>query len=363
MPRRYLLLLFCTAIIVLYINKVFIYDQLILAKSSFWSRQGDIREIRKDPQIYLRQVVQTHVGIISFIEFREELFKKFGYNLTIPTYPFVTLDFTFPVNCTYEFEDYLIQEKERTNRRPRAYIPDEDTKDFLLNKYSGVSYKYSDDRFKLNLTYKSWENIDDIVTWHARDVLRLDDDFSAISMHFAMKSYNIRGKRGIVLAGDHPITEVQAIQNGASRILSVGQPAHETEDITSMSLADFAENHRRFSRSFDFVASYGTIESFGLGRFGEVLNANGDLQVMTLLDCSLKSGGLFFLGLSIGRDAVIFNQKRIYGHARLPMLIAGFEWIGTFSEESDWPTKITARQINQLHKFDHFKRTLVLRKL
>ncbi|CAP36294.1 Protein CBG18973 [Caenorhabditis briggsae] len=253
----------------------------------------------------------------------QSLYKKYGYTLTSPTYPFVTVVSNYQMNCTWEFTDWLQVQKNRTNRRPRAYLPDGGQRDFLTNKYSGVSYKYSDDRAKLNITYKSWENIADIVTWHARDVLRLVDDMSGISMHYAMKNYYLTGKRGLVLASDHPIVEVQAIQNGASHILSVGQVARETEDVSSMSFLEFAEKRRRYSEAFDFVATWGTIESVGLGRYGDVLDAFGDLQMMAMLGCSLKKGGLFFLGIPMGRDAVIFNQKRIYGHARLPMLIAG----------------------------------------
>lgn len=33
-------------------------------------------------------------------------------------------------------------------------------------------------------------------------------------MHYAMKNYPLTGKRGLILASDHPIVEVQAIQNG-----------------------------------------------------------------------------------------------------------------------------------------------------
>lgn len=81
-------------------------------------------------------------------------------------------------------------------------------------------------------------------------------------MHYAMKRYYLSGKRGLVLGSDHPIVEVQAIQNGnylkpnknnfklsfqgASRILSIGQVARETEDISTSSLTDFAKNFKKY---------------------------------------------------------------------------------------------------------------------
>uniref|UniRef100_A0A8R1E446 Uncharacterized protein n=1 Tax=Caenorhabditis japonica TaxID=281687 RepID=A0A8R1E446_CAEJA len=292
-----------------------------------------------------------------------QVFKKFGYTLTSPTYPFATLDYSPPLNCSAEVSDWLYIHKNQRVRRPKAFLPDDVTMEFVLNKYSGVSYKYTDDRKKLNLTYKSWQNIADIVTWHARDVLRLVEDSSAISMHYAMNHYLPHGARGIVLADEHPIVEVQAIQNGAAHILSIGRAARETDDISSISLVEFAQNHHRYGRAFDFIATNGAMETIGLGRFGEPLDSIGDIRMMILLGCVMKKGALMFLGLPVGKDALIFNQKRIYGHVRLPMLIAGFEWIATFSEESEMPIDITARQLKRLYKFNHLRRTLVLRKL
>jgi hypothetical protein len=37
----------------------------------------------------------------------------------------------------------------------------------------------------------------------------------------------------------------------------------------------------------------------------------------------IKSGGLPFLAVPTGRDKVLFNNARIYGRHRLPLLMAG----------------------------------------
>ncbi|PIC27702.1 hypothetical protein B9Z55_019876 [Caenorhabditis nigoni] len=73
--------------------------------------------------------------------------------------------------------------------------------------------------------------------------------------------------------------------------------ARETETVWSISFLEFAEKRRRYSEPFDFVAPCGPIEIVGLGRYGDVLDAFGDLQMISMLGCSLKKGGLFFLGI------------------------------------------------------------------
>ncbi|CAO4380134.1 unnamed protein product [Caenorhabditis nigoni] len=58
--------------------------------------------------------------------------------------------------------------------------------------------------------------------------------------------------------------------------------ARETEAVWSISFLEFAEKRRRYSEPFDFVATCGPIEIVGLGRYGDVLDAFGDLQMMAI---------------------------------------------------------------------------------
>ena len=83
-------------------------------------------------------------------------------------------------------------------------------------------------------------------------------------------------------------------------------------------------------RNVDFVFTFSSIEHNGLGRYGDPLDATGDLKDVEALSCVLKPGGILFLGVPVGPDAVVFNVHRIYGYIRLPMLTANFKVLNIF---------------------------------
>ena len=84
-------------------------------------------------------------------------------------------------------------------------------------------------------------------------------------------------------------------------------------------------------RRVDFVFSYSSIEHNGLGRYGDPLDATGDLKDVEMLSCVIKPGGILYLGVPVGPDAVVFNVHRIYGLMRLPMLTANFKVLNIIS--------------------------------
>jgi hypothetical protein len=83
-------------------------------------------------------------------------------------------------------------------------------------------------------------------------------------------------------------------------------------------------------RLFDAVLSVSSFEHDGLGRYGDPINPNGDLIAMEKTKKMLKPGGLLFLAIPIGRDRLVWNAHRIYGHLRLAALLQGWEVVGTY---------------------------------
>ena len=63
----------------------------------------------------------------------------------------------------------------------------------------------------------------------------------------------------------------------------------------------------------------------GLASYGDPLDPYGDVKDMQMMSCLIKPGGLMFLGIPMGPDALVFNAHRIYGRVRLPMMTANFE--------------------------------------
>ena len=84
------------------------------------------------------------------------------------------------------------------------------------------------------------------------------------------------------------------------------------------------EEFKDSDQTFDAVISISSIEHSGLGRYGDDLNPNGDLEAMADIKAMLNPGGLIFLAIPICQDSVTFNAHRTYGPNRLPKLLEGF---------------------------------------
>jgi len=84
---------------------------------------------------------------------------------------------------------------------------------------------------------------------------------------------------------------------------------------------------------FDLVINCSTIEHVGLsGRYNAKDDPDGDLRAMAKLRRLMRPDGHMLLTLPIGQDAVIRPLHRVYGPARLPLLLAGY----TCKEATFW---------------------------
>lgn len=85
-------------------------------------------------------------------------------------------------------------------------------------------------------------------------------------------------------------------------------------------------------------ATFSSIEHAGLGRYGDPLSPDGDLDVMKQVHCFLKPESLFFVGgvfntLPDEKGQLVFNAHRIYGSKRLKLLFEGWEILEKDNEE------------------------------
>lgn len=80
-------------------------------------------------------------------------------------------------------------------------------------------------------------------------------------------------------------------------------------------------------RKFHVIFCISSVEHDGLGRYGDPLNPDGDLETMRKLKAMLHPNGLLFLSVPVGRDSLYWNAHRVYGQLRLPLLFEGWEWI------------------------------------
>ena len=131
------------------------------------------------------------------------------------------------------------------------------------------------------------------------------------------------------------------------------------EKLVALTPARFAKQWLAGSlRRVDFVFTYSSLEHNGLGRYGDPLDPAGDLKDVEMLSCVIKPGGLLYLGVPVGPDAVVYNVHRIYGPTRLPMLTANFKVLNVFG-----PGNKTFSELMSLDVGVHSQPTIVLQNM
>ena len=99
---------------------------------------------------------------------------------------------------------------------------------------------------------------------------------------------------------------------------------------------------------FDVVIAMKT-QHFGLGRFGETVDAEGDIGMMHAVKSMLVADGVLLLALPvIFHDFLVWNAHRLYGPLRLPRLLSdwvpdsvyGFAQTSLFKSTQDAPKTI-----------------------
>ena len=91
-------------------------------------------------------------------------------------------------------------------------------------------------------------------------------------------------------------------------------------------------------KQFDVILSISSWEHDGLGRYGDPMNPNGDLESMEKAKSMLRNGGILILAVPVGADALVWNVHRMYGPIRLPMLLDGWDVVATYGFDTEHVT-------------------------
>lgn len=140
---------------------------------------------------------------------------------------------------------------------------------------------------------------------------------------------DIQSKHVAVIGSWTPWIECICLHKKVASVTTVeyNPPQCEDERIKVISYDDFVRSEFKY----DVVISYSSIEHSGLGRYGETLDPNGDLETMAQIKKHLCHDGVVLLAVPIGPDYLAWNAHRIYGQKRLPLLVRGYtimKWIG-----------------------------------
>ncbi|MBJ6801179.1 class I SAM-dependent methyltransferase [Geomonas propionica] len=147
-----------------------------------------------------------------------------------------------------------------------------------------------------------------------------------------LKAHSIAGKDVLVVGSVHPFYEALVSHfQGRPATLEYREIVHDIPGLRTYTVREF----ERHPVPYDIALSISSIEHSGLGRYGDPIDPDGDLKAMRKLKSCVAKEGILFLAVPVGKDAVCWNAHRIYGRARLPLLLDGWRLIDSagFSEE------------------------------
>jgi hypothetical protein len=235
-------------------------------------------------------------------------------------------------NTESDFNYYTNPKRNSKEPPPPNTIPEYLYNDFTMNGQIQVLYWYFDERSDhkthnsakdYKKTFKSLEN--KTFKYHA-----YGEDIN--SFYAAFEKYSLKGKSVLIWGLVGTNCEAMALWQGAEHVYVVdyNKPICEHNKITVM-------NHKELVKSgikTDVAISFSSFEHDGLGRYGDPLNPNGDLEAMQTARNFLKDDGYLWLGVPQGEDCLVWNSHRIYGEKRLPLLLKGWGIEDIFESES-----------------------------
>lgn len=99
--------------------------------------------------------------------------------------------------------------------------------------------------------------------------------------------------------------------------------------------ADFSIENPGFDDYCDSISCLHAIEHFGLGRYGDMVDADGYMKGLNNIYRTLKRGGKFYFSTPIGPQRIEFNAHRVFSVRHLLELFRGKYEIDSFSYVDD----------------------------
>jgi hypothetical protein len=149
-----------------------------------------------------------------------------------------------------------------------------------------------------------------------------------IWLYQALEKYPIDGKEVAIVGSTLPWYESIVIAyGGRPTTIEYNKIVTDDDRLIPMTVTEFNQHPRKF----DIILSISSIEHDGLGRYGDPVNPNADLEFMSMAkEKLLKEDGAMILAVPVGRDCLYWNANRVYGHLRLPLLLKGWNVTDSF---------------------------------
>lgn len=211
------------------------------------------------------------------------------------------------------------------SRRPPVEIPEGLLDQFTMKGEVPILRMYLNDTTSKPLKWTT-----DSRWWNPERVLHKGQSYykeTDLFLYSALEKYPISDKEVVILGSEMPWYECICTTFSAKVTTIEYRPVDcHIPGLTVMTPAEFEAN----PREFDVAVSISSVEHDGLGRYGDPIDPEGDFKAMEKIRGVLKPGGLLFLSIPVGSDALVWNCHRIYGRKRLPKLIEDWEIVETF---------------------------------
>jgi hypothetical protein len=147
-------------------------------------------------------------------------------------------------------------------------------------------------------------------------------------LYKALEKYSVASTSCVVMGSGSAFYETVCLYFGAKYVTTI-----EYNNIIflhpQMKTITPAE-YDRHPVKFDVGMSISSFEHDGLGRYGDPLNPEADIEAMRKMKKIIRKDGMLFLAVPVGKDLLVWNAHRIYGRIRLPLLLKGWEVLDTF---------------------------------
>jgi len=240
-------------------------------------------------------------------------------------------------NIIYELLQSLFDNKMLNDfgKDPPSVIPDNLLLEYTLDGQVPVEISYCNGRLKPPyITKYKKEEIDNFIIDAQKRKVKYYGD-TDIYIYEAMDKFikNVENKNVLVCGSSIPWYESICISYGFNECFVVDQNIILSNDKRIRALLPNMVNLLGFK--FDYIISISSFEHYGLGRYGDNLEPNGDIFAMNQVSRLIKDDGFLFLSVPIGEDKLVWNAHRIYGEKRFGKLIDGWDIVDVFGGFSE----------------------------
>ncbi len=155
------------------------------------------------------------------------------------------------------------------------------------------------------------------------------DDYFRDILDDEGKKYNLKDKNVLIIGTSNGWYESYVLAyGGIPYVLEYKDIDYDGDKIHYIDVKEAKKLSNSRDFQFNYCISFSTFEHSGLSRYGDEIDADGDLKAMTEIFDLLPDGGILFLAVPIGIDRVVYPLHRIYGKVRTPHLFNNWTWKG-----------------------------------